>query len=95
MDIKHKEVIQAWLDGEIIQYKLVSGHWQGIASPSFKTSNEYRVKPPYINDEWYKVTNTCNTYVMMYLDGVFTTHNNSLVTWVADDFHAIEHMVSA
>lgn len=45
---KHKELIHAWADGAIIQYKSkVFGDWSDCLhnEPSWETTVEYRIKP--------------------------------------------------
>lgn len=43
---KHAEMIKAWADGQVIEFKpIVDGEWSIIANPSWHTYYEYRIKP--------------------------------------------------
>jgi len=43
---KHAEVIKAWADGEIIEYRPnIHYEWSARKNPSFNSKGEYRVKP--------------------------------------------------
>ena len=55
--LKHRKVLNAWLDGEKIQYcSPPSGHWFAITMPEFKEESEYRIAPTPIEVElWVNV----------------------------------------
>lgn len=44
---KHADVIKAWADGAIIQYKLRAGEWREVPNnnPTWNSYEEYLVKP--------------------------------------------------
>lgn len=44
--MKHKEVIQAFLDGEDVEYwNKYDRKWHCLSTPQFQSDTEYRVKP--------------------------------------------------
>lgn len=59
MHIKHKELIQAWLDGAKIEMMDADGIWRILENPNFREYGEYRVyKPDVPIPEWYFVDGT-------------------------------------
>ena len=42
---KHAELIKAWADGAVIQYKDVNGWEDCVITPSWHEENLYRIKP--------------------------------------------------
>jgi len=45
MKHKHAELIKAWADGAVIEYKVHNGGWVALEHPSWDDHNEYRIKP--------------------------------------------------
>jgi len=50
--MKHKEIIQAWLNGETVQYLSINNEWVSLSpienqsmAPSFSDGKDYRIKP--------------------------------------------------
>ena len=45
--IKHREVLNAWLDGAEVQYRNFydDANWYNIVNPSWDADNGYRIKP--------------------------------------------------
>lgn len=42
---KHADIIKAWADGAVIQYKNSLGSWVDYINPCWVDSNTYRIKP--------------------------------------------------
>jgi len=44
---KHAEVIKAWADGAVIQYRDEGGFWADVTTgtPTFRVERHYRIKP--------------------------------------------------
>lgn len=38
-------VMQAWVDGQQVQYKICTGEWENISNPSWNIGSEYRIAP--------------------------------------------------
>lgn len=85
-----KEVLKAWIDGAIIQYKELDGSWRDCNSfeycekVNFYKNDEYRIKPQLYVTE---------TYISTYKDHEVTRHytysepnssKNLRLTWEDD-----------
>ncbi len=60
MKHKHAELIKAWADGAVIEYKVHNGGWVALEHPSWDDHNEYRIKPtqPVVRWKWAYQFNT-------------------------------------
>jgi hypothetical protein len=58
--IKHREVLNAWLDGaEVEEYSPVAGKWLTTSEPKYLQYTQYRIKPTPIK---HTVTRWFNMY---------------------------------
>jgi hypothetical protein len=47
---KHAELIKAWADGAVIEFKSSEFSWEVIDNPTWSPDNKYRVKETEIHD---------------------------------------------
>lgn len=87
---KHAELIHAWADGAVIQYKNSDGKWVDVFqnNPSWHDGETYRIKP---KTTTVKFRNWYSTDGKVY--GTYSScecNNPDFVAWIDEDWREVE-----